>query len=259
VLDEKVEARPAASFDPKQRGATIRFANVDFAYPARGPLLQRLDLKVADGERVALVGANGSGKTTMLNLLLRFQEPTSGTICINGRDIATVDPWEVRRRIGYVPQTSFLLNGTIRDNIAFGTPDPTDDQIIHAAQLAQATDFIAALPDGLDTVIGDRGSRLSGGQRQRIALARALIKDPPILIFDEATSMFDDEGESGFVDACSNAFGNRTVILVTHRPATLALAHRVLVLADGKLTEVPGEDLAASPNLRAGSSAQVVD
>jgi len=144
----------------------------------------------------------------------------------------------LRRQIGLVPQSAFLFNGTIRDNIGFGADAATQDQIDRAARFAQASEFISQLPDGMDTLIGDRGLRLSGGQRQRIALARALINDPPILLFDEATSMFDEEGEAGFIAACVEALKGRTVLLVTHRPATLALADRVLSLDDGALSEV---------------------
>ena len=146
---------------------------------------------------------------------------------------------ELRRQIGLVPQSAFLFNGSIRDNIAFGAESPGQDQVDQAARLAQAYDFIMALPDKMDTRIGDRGLRLSGGQRQRIALARALINDPPILVFDEATSMFDEEGEAAFIAACSDALKDRTVLLVTHRPATLELADRVVILEDGRLREQP--------------------
>jgi len=184
-----------------------------------------------------MLGPNGAGKTALINLLMRYYLPRSGTITIDGLDTGLMPANEVRRQIGLVPQSAFLFNGTIRDNIGYGANSPGQDQIDKAARLAQAYDFIMALPEGMDTRIGDRGLRLSGGQRQRIALARALISDPPILVFDEATSMFDEDAENAFIAACSNALNNRTVVVVTHRPATLALADRVVILEDGRLEE----------------------
>ena len=236
VNSQPAEALPHATAGKRAPG-DIRFENVCFAYPDRPPLLKGVNFHIKARETVALTGANGAGKTAIINLLMRFYEPQSGTISIDGRDMTTVELTEFRRNIGLVPQTTFLLNGTIRDNIGFGAENPSQEAIDEAARLAQAYDFVMALPERMDTVIGDRGLRLSGGQRQRIALARALIKDPAILVLDEATSMFDEEGEAAFIETCSEALRGRTVLLITHRPATLALADRIFLLQDGAMTE----------------------
>jgi ABC-type multidrug transport system fused ATPase/permease subunit len=216
----------------------VRFDQVSFAYPGRGPVLRHVSLDIQPGEKVALVGDNGAGKTTLMNLMLRFIDPDEGRITLDGHDIATLQVQDLRRQIGVVPQRAALFNGTIRANIAFGADAADDDAILRAVRLAQADAFIAALPDGLDTEIGDHGVRLSGGERQRISLARALVKDPPILLLDEATSMFDLDGEAAFIAAGERAFAGRTVIFITHRPASLAIADRMFRVADGKLSEI---------------------
>ena len=246
VLGQSAESGVEGSTTSRRSRGDIRFDNVRFSYPGRGELLRGLSLHIAPGETIALLGPNGAGKTAMINLLMRYYRPQSGSISLDGSDIGELPVTELRRQIGLVPQSAFLFNGTIRDNIAFGADSPGEERIERAACLAQAHDFIAALPYGMDTRIGDRGLRLSGGQRQRIALARALINDPPILVFDEATSMFDEEGESAFIEACSDALEGRTVILVTHRPATLALADRAVVLEHGRLVEQPNRREQAS-------------
>ncbi|MEO7865272.1 MAG: ABC transporter ATP-binding protein [Sphingomicrobium sp.] len=250
VFAEPTEAVSQSDSRSTRAIGAIRFDAVHFAYPERDQVLKGLTLDIAAGETVALVGPNGVGKTALINLLMRFYTPQSGTILLDGRDIADMPIADVRRQIGLVPQAPLLFNATIRDNIAFGAEAATDRQVNAAARLAQASGFIATLPEGMETVIGDRGVRLSGGQKQRIALARALLKDPPILVFDEATSMFDDEGEHAFIEACGEALGGRTVILVTHRPATLALADRIVTLEDGAVR--PDEAGTAEPTL--GSS-----
>ena len=237
VLDQPVEnLAPPGKQIARAKGA-IRYEAVEFAYPGREDVLTGVTLDIEPGEILALVGANGAGKTAMINLLLRYYEPNRGTILIDEKDIATLDVAAVRRQVGLVPQSPLLFNGTIRDNISFGAHDPSPAAIDQAARIAQATEFIADLRLGMDTVIGDAGVRLSGGQRQRISLARALIKDPPILVFDEATSMFDDEGERDFIASSAEALAGRTVIVVTHRPATLALADRIVTLEGGTIVE----------------------
>jgi subfamily B ATP-binding cassette protein MsbA len=163
-----------------------------------------------------------------------LQDPDSGHIAIDGADIGSVSLNSLRRQIGLVPQHVLLFNAPVRDNIAYGRRDATPLQIEAAARAARAHDFIAELPHGYDTVIGDRGVRLSGGQQQRVALARALLKDPPILILDEATAMFDPAGEVEFLNECRDVFRNRTVLLITHRPASLAVADRVLRMENGR-------------------------
>jgi ATP-binding cassette subfamily B protein len=211
----------------RAKGA-ITFRNISFSYPERPPVLDGFSLSIAPGEVVALTGSNGVGKSTLVNLLLRFYDPQGGRITLDGQDICALDVKQLRRQFGYVPQRALLLNATIRENIAFGLPDPNPAAIERAARLAQAWDFIGTLPQGLDTTIGDNGVQLSGGQGQRIALARALLRDPPVYIFDEATSMYDLEGEAAFVESCIQALADRTVIIVTHRPASLALADRII-------------------------------
>jgi ATP-binding cassette, subfamily B, bacterial len=223
----------------RAKGA-ITFEQVSFAYPGRGTVLDKVDLTIAPGEIVALTGDNGVGKSTMMRLLLRFYDPDAGRILIDGIDTATLQVQALRRQFGYVPQRPLLFSGTIAENIAFGSADPEPGAIERAARLAQAWDFISALPRGLATEIGDNGIRLSGGQQQRLALARALFRDPPIFIFDEATSMYDLDGEAAFVETCIESLKGRTVIIITHRPASLALAHRIIRATPQGLTSAPG-------------------
>lgn len=237
VLTEPPEpVLQAAHAVPRFRGA-IEFRDVHFAYADRPPTLAGLNLDIAAGETVALTGENGAGKSTIAHLLLRLHEPTAGQISIDGIDIASCSLHGLRSQIGIVPQHVLLFNGTIGDNIGFGRPDADSRDIERAARAAQAHAFISDLPQGYDTMIGDHGVRLSGGQRQRIALARALLKDPPILILDEATSMFDPEAEKSFIEECHDSLRGRTVILITHRPASLALADRVFRVQNGIATQ----------------------
>lgn len=215
----------------------IQFDNVSFQYPSRKPLLRALNLHIHAGETIAITGENGSGKTTLAHLLIRFISPTTGTLSIDGTDINRVKLSSVRAQIGLVAQHVLLLNGSIAENIAYAAPQASLEDIHQAAKAAHASAFIEKLPLGYDTIIGDQGIKLSGGQRQRISLARTLLKDPPILILDEATAMFDPQGEVAFIDECHNLLTKKTVILITHRPASLALADRILCLEDGKITE----------------------
>lgn len=216
----------------------ISLANVGFGYPGRDITLRDVTLEIQAGETVAFIGSNGAGKTTLINLLLRFYDPDRGTIQLDGHDISKISVQDLRRQIGVVPQRALLFNGSIRANIAYGLENATDEDIQRAACLSQAMEFIEGLPEGFQTVIGDHGVRLSGGQRQRIALARALIKDPPILILDEATSMYDLEGEHAFIEASSSALKGRTVLLITHRPASLAIADRIICVESGSAREI---------------------
>jgi ABC-type multidrug transport system fused ATPase/permease subunit len=208
----------------------IRFERVHFHYPGGKPVLRGLDLHIAAGETVAITGPNGVGKSTIAHLLMRLADPDSGHILIDGRDIAQVSLASLRGQIGLVAQHTLLVNGTVAENIAYGQPLVEQAQIERAARAAHAHEFITHLPNSYDTVIGDQGLRLSGGQRQRVSLARTLLIDPPVLILDEATSMFDPAGEENFIAECRDLLGGKTVILITHRPASLALADRVVKL-----------------------------
>lgn len=234
VLSEPAEPAGAGAPFPRFVG-DIRFEGVTFAYPDRLPALQDVSLHVRPGEIIALTGANGAGKSTAIGLLLRFIRPDSGRILLDGQDIADLPPDHLRHAIGYVPQTRHLRDATVAENIAFSQDGVEAGAIEAAARIAQAHDFIVALPQGYDTVIGDKGVRLSGGQQQRVALARALVSNPAILILDEATSMFDLDGEAAFIAECGAALAGRTVILITHRPASLALAQRVLRMEGGRI------------------------
>ena len=216
----------------------IRFERVSFEYPGRRPLLRDVDLEIKAGETIALTGVNGSGKSTLAYLLMRFIEPTSGRIMIDGKDIRQYSLESIRHSVGLVAQHTLLLNGSVAENIAYGRYEAGKDDIERAARVSGAHDFIMQLPDRYDTTIGDQGIRLSGGQRQRLSLARTLLTDPPILILDEATAMFDPQGEEDFIDGCSDLFEQRTVILITHRPASVALANRVVKVEDARV--LPG-------------------
>jgi ABC-type multidrug transport system fused ATPase/permease subunit len=206
----------------------IRFENVRFAYPGRPEIFRGLSLEIKAGETVALTGPNGAGKTTLAHLLMRFADPDGGLILIDGNDTRDCTLASVRAQVGLVAQHVMLLNGTVTENIAYSEPYVERRAIEQAARSAHAHEFISQLPDGYDTVIGDQGVRLSGGQRQRISLARTLLKNPPILVLDEATAMFDPDGEKAFVDECHDMLQQKTVILITHRPTSLALADRVI-------------------------------
>ncbi|TNC46863.1 ABC transporter ATP-binding protein [Rubellimicrobium rubrum] len=235
ILDTPPEPQPVHAPRLHRAKGAIAFEDVYFAYPGRESALRGVTLSIRPGETLALTGANGAGKTTMTSLLLRFEDPQQGTVRLDGMDLRAIALRDLRRQIGLVPQRPLLFHGTVRDNIGFGRDGATVAEIEAAARLAQAHDFILDLPEGYDTRIGENGVRLSGGQGQRIALARAILKDPPILILDEATSMYDLDGESAFVAAAASALKNRTVVVITHRPATLALADRVVRLDAGRI------------------------
>ena len=209
----------------------IQFDKVSFAYPGRPEVLSGFNLEIKAGETVAITGPNGAGKTTLAHLLMRFADPDAGRILIDGADTRSCTLASVRDRIGLVAQHVLLLNSTVAQNIAYSEPHAERQMIERAARAAHAHDFITQLPEGYDTVIGDQGVRLSGGQRQRVSLARTLLKDPPILILDEATAMFDPAGEQAFIEECHDLLLQKTVILITHRPASLALADRVINMA----------------------------
>ncbi len=220
---------------PEQLRGEIRFEHVCFAHPGRDQVLDGLELAVQAGEAVAITGVNGAGKSTLIHLLLRFADPDSGRILLDGRDLRDYRLACLRGHIGLVSQTVLLFDASVAENIAWGRPHGTLAEIEAAARLAQAHEFIRSLPEGYATRIGERGVKLSGGQQQRIALARALLKRPAILILDEATAMFDPESEQTFIHDCRERLHACTFLLITHRPATLSLADRVMRMERGRL------------------------
>jgi len=234
--DKTVPERPMPTEPPPFRGE-IEFDHVAFGYDEDRPVLSDVTFSVAPGQTVGIVGPTGSGKSTLVSLIPRFRDHDAGTIRIDGGDICDYKLNGLRRQIGFVLQETILLRGTIRDNIAFGRPDATDEDIIEAAKLANADEFIAKMPDGYDSFVGDRGSTLSGGQRQRIGIARALIRDNPILILDEPTAALDAESENKVIEALDRLMEGRTVLTIAHRLSTLRNADKIIVIKDGKVAE----------------------
>jgi subfamily B ATP-binding cassette protein MsbA len=222
--------------------ASIRFDRVGFEYNAGEPVLSDIELELERGQVVALVGPSGGGKSTITHLLLRFYDVTEGRITIDGTDIRDLTQESLRAHIGLVTQEVFLFNDTVRNNIVYGRPDATQAEIDDAVAAAYAGDFIRALPKGFDTMVGEAGVRLSGGQRQRLAIARALLKDAPILILDEATSALDVESERMVQKALDNLMQNRTTLVVAHRLSTIRRANRIVVLEAGRIVEVGTHD-----------------
>lgn len=250
VLDEPrlVDDIPGAP-DLKVEEGAIDFEGIEFHYSdggVRTPVFEGFDLHIPAGQRVGLVGVSGSGKTTLTKLLLRLSDIQEGRILIDGQDVSRTTQQSLRRQIAYVPQESLLFHRTVAENIAYGRPDATMEEIREAARLANALEFIERLPEGFSTVTGERGVKLSGGQRQRIAIARALLADCPVLVLDEATSALDSESEQLVQDALSTLMKGRTSIVVAHRLSTVASLDRIVVLSEGKIVEDgPHEELIA--------------
>lgn len=252
ILREKSEFELAelAVKAPRLNGE-IRFEQVAFSYPSRSDLaiLKGIDLQVSKGEKVALVGHSGAGKSTIVQLLMRFHTHSSGIIWVDNKKVEDYNLPALRQNIGIVPQEVVLFGGTIKENIAYGKPDATDTEIWEAAQRANALEFIEKIPEGLDTIVGERGLKLSGGQRQRIAIARAILKNPAILILDEATSSLDAESESLVQAALNELMKDRTTLIIAHRLSTIRNADNIYVLDEGNIRESGShEELMRNPN-----------
>ena len=223
--------------DPEAFRGEIEFDEVAFAYAADAPVLQRVSFTIKPGQMVGIVGATGGGKSTIVSLIPRFYDPTAGEVKIDGVDIREYKLQALRNQIGYVLQDTVLFRGTIRDNIAYGRAGATQDEILAAAKLANADEFISRMPHGYNTLVGDRGETLSGGQRQRIGIARAVIRNNPILILDEPTAALDTESERAVIEALDRLMRGRTVITIAHRLSTIRNCDKILVLKDGVVAE----------------------
>ena len=239
VIDARTEPfdDPQALPMPALDGA-VRFDSMSFGYDAGKPVLKEIDLKVAQGEMIGLVGKSGAGKSTLINMICRFYDATRGTLEIDGVDIRKIRLEDLRSQIGVVAQQSFLFNSTIAENISYGKPLATFDDILRASRAANAHEFVVAKPDGYDMVVGERGDKLSGGEKQRIAIARAILHDPRILILDEATSSLDSQTEGKIQEAIARLVQGRTTFAIAHRLSTLRSADRLVVLDDGKVVEM---------------------
>jgi len=223
--------------EPQPFKGAITFEHVAFSYKPEAPVLADVTFSIAPGQFVGLVGMTGSGKSTIVSLIPRFYDPTAGRILIDGADLRAYTLQGIRRQIGFVLQDTVLFRGTVRDNIVYGRPDATEEQIIAAARLANADEFIVRMPRGYDTMIGERGVTLSGGQRQRIGIARALIRDAPILIMDEPTAALDTESEKLVMEGLDRLMKGRTVLTITHRLNTIRDADTIIVLHGGIVAE----------------------
>ncbi len=239
VLDTQpgIQDKPGAEVLGAVEGRIV-FENVTFAYDERVDVLEDVSIEIEPGEVLALVGPSGAGKSTFVSMIPRFYDPVAGRILIDGHDLRDVTQRSLREQIGIVPQDTMLFGGTIRENILYGRLDASGEEVIAAAKAANAHDFIMALPDGYDTIVGERGVKLSGGQRQRVAIARAILKDPRILLLDEATSSLDSESEGLVQEALERLMQGRTTIIIAHRLSTVQIADRIAVLDRGHLVEL---------------------
>jgi ATP-binding cassette subfamily B protein len=215
----------------------VEFRNVSFRYNAEREILHDISFTIAPGEKVAVVGSSGSGKSTLVKLLFRFYDATSGVVFVGGTDVRKLQTHSLRGAIGIVPQDTVLFNDTIFNNIRYGRPEASDDDVREAIRFAQLENFIARLPQGTDTLVGERGLKLSGGEKQRVAIARTILKRPTILVFDEATSALDSKTERGILEALSEVARGHTSLAIAHRLSTVIDADRILVLDHGRIIE----------------------
>ncbi|WP_026464063.1 ABC transporter ATP-binding protein [Adhaeribacter aquaticus] len=254
ILDEPVEPSHMALTPADENlkiAGNIQYQHVAFSYPTRQDIavLKDISFQIKAGEKVALVGPSGAGKSTIVQLLMKFYELSAGNILVDGRNIKDINLTQLRQNIGIVPQEVLLFGGTIRENIAYGRPEATEEQIIQAAKKANAYNFIQTFPEGLDTLVGERGIKLSGGQRQRVAIARAILKNPAILILDEATSSLDSESEKLVQSAMDELMKGRTSIIIAHRLSTIRKADKIFVIENGRIVEEGNhEDLSLNEN-----------
>ena len=238
LLDSPIEvSAPYSEVSKSSPSGEISFDQITFAYQQHHPVIKNLSLKIPAGATIGIVGVTGSGKSTLIKLLLRFYQPQQGDILIDDQNIQTLSLLELRRHIGWVSQDVFLFHGTVAENIAYGSFEASHDQIVQAAKAAEAHDFIQQLPQGYDTIIGERGQKLSGGQRQRIAIARTILKNPPILVLDEATSAVDNETEAAIQKSLTKITKDRTTIAIAHRLSTIRHSDCIYVMDKGQLME----------------------
>jgi ATP-binding cassette subfamily B protein len=239
ILEDEDEIQWSTSKEGKKLGGEVHFKDIEFAYPSRPDVtvLKNVNIHIAKGQKIALVGHSGAGKSTLVQLLMRFYDLQHGQILMDGEDGAQMDIRQLRSNIAIVPQEVLLFGGSIRENIAYGKPGATDAEVIDAARRANALEFIERFPDGMDTLVGERGVKLSGGQKQRIAIARAILKDPAILVLDEATSALDSQSEGLIQEAMLELMKDRTSIVIAHRLATIQHVDRIYVLNHGEVVE----------------------
>jgi subfamily B ATP-binding cassette protein MsbA len=239
--DDIIQERANAT-DPGRLKGAITFDHVAFGYGDDAPVLRDVSFSIKPGQVVGIVGPTGSGKSTVLSLVPRFYNPTSGRVLIDGVDISTYKLASLRSQVGFVLQETVLFRGTIRENIAYGRPGATDEEVIAAAKIANADEFISRMPHGYDSPVGERGDTLSGGQRQRIGIARAVIRNSPIMILDEPTAALDTESERLVIEGLERLMEGRTVIMIAHRLSTIVDADKIIVLKDGFVAEEGSND-----------------